>query len=348
MKIYPSVSIIIPCRNEGKFIGKCLDSIIAQNYPKERIEVFVVDGMSDDETRKIMENYIKKNLYIKLLDNPKKITPRALNIGIKNSKGDLVLWMSSHNQYEKEYVSKCVYYLKKFNADAVGGIIKTLPRNNTLMGNLICTAISHPFGVGKSIHKIGSKKPQWADTAFGVCYKKKIFKKVGTFNENLVRGQDMEFNLRLKKTGFRMLLVPEIVSQYYPRSNLSSFIKHNFKNGLWAILPFKYASVIPVSWRHLVPFVFTSSLIITLVLSIFSPFLLFIFVLLFGSYSIINLYFSLMTSKRKKYLKYFFLMPLMFFTLHMSYGLGSICGITKIIFSKLFWKNLNIILRKRN
>jgi len=344
MKIYPFVSIIIPCRNEGEFIGKCLDSIIAQNYPKERLEAFVVDGMSNDETRRIAENYIQKNSYIKLLDNPKKITPCALNIGIKNSKGELIIWMSSHNEYEKEYVSKCVKYLEKFNADAVGGIIETVPRNNTLIGKLVCTATSHPFGVGKSIHKIGSKNPQWADTAFSVCYKRKIFKKVGTFNENLVRGQDMEFSLRLKKAGLRTLLVPEIASHYYPRSDFRSFMKHNIKNGVWAILPFKYTTTMPVSLRHLVPLAFTSSLIASLMLFFLIPIFIWLFFFILGSYCLINLYFSLKIAIQKSNLGYLFLMPIMFLALHISYGLGSMWGLLNVIFSKRFWRNLRPIL----
>jgi len=340
----PYVTVIIPCRDEEKFINKCLDSIIANDYPKNRLEVLVVDGMSDDRTQGIVKEYVQNYSYIRLLNNPKKITPCGLNIGIKNSKGELVLWMSAHNEYEKEYISKCVKYLKKFNADAVGGIIKTRPRKNNLTEKSICTAMSHPFGVGKSIHKIGSKNQQWADTAFSVCYKKEIFEKVGTFNENLVRGQDMEFSLRLKKAGLRTLLVPEIVSHYYPRSDFRSFWRHNFKNGVWAILPFKYTSMMPVSWRHLVPFAFISSIIISLVLSYFFPIFIWLFFFIFGSYCLINLYFSLHITIQKNSLRYLFLMPIMFLALHIGYGFGSMWGILKVTFSKRFWRNLGLIL----
>ena len=119
------VSIIIPCRNEEKFIGKCLDSIIGQDYPKENLEILVIDGMSEDGTRKNIEKYTEQHSFIKLLDNPRKITPCALNIGIKNAKGKIILWMSAHNSYEKDYVSKCVKYSKEYNADNVGGIMVT-------------------------------------------------------------------------------------------------------------------------------------------------------------------------------------------------------------------------------
>lgn len=346
MNRLPLVSIIIPCRNEKEFISRCLDSVISQDYSKDRLEVFVIDGMSDDGTREILKNYLQKYPHLRLLDNQKRITPCALNTGIKNSQGDLILWMSAHNEYENNYVSKCVTNLEKFKADAVGGIIKTIPRKDNLLGKLISIVSSHPFGVGKSIHKIGSKDPQWADTAFGVCYKREIFEKIGTFNEKLVRGQDMEFSLRLKKAGLKTLLSPDIVSSYYPRTELKSFIKHNFTNGVWAILPFKYSSIIPISWRHLVPFVFVSSIIITGALSIFFQTFFWLFLSIIGSYFLFNIYVSTKIFIIERNLIYLLAMPIIFASLHIGYGLGSIWGVLKIIVSKQFWTNLRFILRK--
>jgi len=346
MNIEPLVSIIIPCRDEEKFINKCLDSIIANDYPKNRFELLVVDGMSNDGTRGILKHYVQKYSYIRRLDNPKKITSCALNIGIKNSRGELILWMSAHNKYEKEYISKCVKYLVRYNADAVGGIIKARPRKDNLIEKSICIATSHSFGVGKSYHKIGSKNQQWADTAFGVCYKREIFEKIGTFNEKLVRGQDMEFSLRLKKAGLKTLLSPDIVSSYYPRTEFKSFIKHNFTNGVWAILPFKYSSIIPISWRHLVPFVFVSSIITTGALSIFFLASFWLFLSIVGLYFLFNIYFSTKIFIKERNLIYLLAMPIIFASLHMGYGLGSIWGVLKIIVSKQFWTNLRFILKK--
>ena len=145
------ISIIIPCRNEEKFIGKCLDSIISQDYPMDKLEVFVVDGISEDNTRKIVKRYIKEYSFIKILKNPKKIVPTALNIGIKNTKGDLVIRMDAHNIYKKSYVSKCVKYLDKYNVDNIGGTCITLPGDDTIMAQSIVIALSHSFGVGMRI-----------------------------------------------------------------------------------------------------------------------------------------------------------------------------------------------------
>ena len=304
----PFVSIIIPCRNEEKFIGKCLDSIIAQDYlnphplpgdalpqvgreeGRGSIEVLVVDG-SEDETRDIIRRYTQEHSFIRLLNNPKKVTPCALNIGIKNAKGEIILWMSAHSRYEKDYISKCVKYLKEYDADNVGGVMITLPRDNAFIGKAIATVLSHPFGVGNSVFRTGAKEPKWVDTVFGGCYKKEVFDKIGLFNESLVRSQDMEFNLRLKKTGGKILLAPDIVSYYYPKSNLKDFFIHNFEDGSWVTYPLKFG-IKAFSWRHLIPLFFILGLVGTGILGIFFSPLLWLFLFVLSSYLLVNLYHS--------------------------------------------------------
>jgi glycosyltransferase involved in cell wall biosynthesis len=246
-KDLPFVSIIIPCRNEERFIGSCLESIIANDYAKEKLEVLAIDGMSEDGTQAVIENYSKEYPWIRLFKNPKKITPVALNMGIMTSKGEIIIWMSAHNQYEKNYISCSVENLNKYGADNVGGVMKTLPRLDDFIGHAIVASLSHRFGVGNSYFRVRTNEPKWVDTVFGGCYRREVFDRVGFFNENLVRGQDMEFNLRLKKAGGKTLLVPDIVSNYYARSDIKSFCKHNWTNGLWAILPFLYSPIMPIS-----------------------------------------------------------------------------------------------------
>lgn len=347
----PFVSIIIPCRNEEKFIEKCLDSIITNDYPKNKLEILVVDGMSEDGTKEIIEECARKHSFIRLLDNPRKITPCALNIGIKKAKGEFIIWMSAHNFYEEKYISKCIDAINKYNADNVGGRIIALPRHNTLIGKSIVFGISHLFGVGNSYFRMFSKKPKWVDTVFGSCYKKEVFSKVGFFNEDLIRGQDMEFSLRLKKAGMKILLVPDIVSYYYARSDFKSFCKHNWRNGVWAILPFKYTNIMPVSLRHLVPLIFVLSLIGTLglwsllslvgssgFLGLLSSLCLWLFFLIVGVYLLTNIYFSSKITLKEKNFKYLLIMPIVFATLHIGYGLGSVFGVVKVLVSKEFWK----------
>jgi len=311
----PSVSIIIPCRNEEKYIGKCLDSILSQDYPKERLEVLVVDGMSEDKTRETIKNFqfSNPNFQLRLLDNPKKFTNFAFNMGIKESKGEIIMLMGAHAGYEKDYISKCVKYLKEYNVDNVGGIMLTLPRDNTLIAKAIAISLSHPFGAGNSYFRIGSEKPRWVDTVFGGCYKREVFEKIGLFNENLKRSQDMEFNLRLRKASGKILLAPDIVSYYYPKSNLKDFFFHNIEDGIWVIYPLKFVKML-FKLRHYIPLIF----VLTLPLSIWL-------------YILVSLFFSAQIAFREKDIRYFFVMPVVFATRHIGYGLGSVWGLIKLI-----------------
>ena len=308
------VSVIIPCINEERYIGKCLDSLVSQDYPKEKMEVFVVDGMSEDRTREVINKYVEKYSFFKLLDNPKKFTPFALNTGIRNSKGEIIIRMDAHATYIKDYISKCVKYLKEYNADNVGGTVKIIPKTNTLIDKTIAFSLSNPFGVGNAYYKSDySKEPRWVDTVFGGCYKREVFDKIGLFNENLVRSQDMEFNLRLKKAGGKILLVPNIVSYYYPKSNLKDFFLHNFEDGVWAIYPLKFVKA-PLRLRHYIPLFF----VLTLPLSIWP-------------YILVSLFFSFKITLIKKDVRLFFVMPLVFSVRHFGYGLGSFWGIVKLM-----------------
>ncbi|HUS50974.1 MAG TPA: glycosyltransferase family 2 protein, partial [Candidatus Paceibacterota bacterium] len=276
------VSIIIPCWNEEKYIAKCLDSIVSQDYPKENLEVLIVDGMSEDKTIEIIKGYSERYQFVRLLNNAKKFTCFALNIGVKAAKGDIVILMGAHASYEKDYVSKCVKYLEEYDADSVGGVMKTRPGKKTLFAKAIAIVLSHPFGAGGSQFRTGVNEPKWVDTVFGGCYKKEIFDKIGLFNENLIRSQDMEFNLRLKKSRRKILLHPEIVSYYYPKSKLKDFFLHNINDGIWAILPLKFVKI-PLKLRHYVPLVF----VLTLPLSVWP-------------YILLSLFFSAKTAFREK------------------------------------------------
>ena len=326
------VSIIIPCRNEGKFIGQCLDAIINQNYLKDKLEVLVIDGMSEDETRKIIKNYSEKFPFIKLLDNPKKFTNFAFNIGIKRAKGEVIMLIGAHASYERDYISKCVKYSKEYGADNIGGTVKIIPKTNTLIAKTIALSLSNPFGVGNAYYKSGySGQPKWVDTVFGGCYRKEIFKKIGLFNENLVRSQDIEFNLRLKKAGGKILLVPDIIAYYYPKSNFKEFFVHNFKDGIWAIYPLKFVKI-PLCLRHYIPLIFVLGLLGTGLLGIFFPIFFWLFLFIFGSYFLVANYFSVKISTKEKDIRFLFLMPVAFACRHIGYGLGSIWGLIKIFF----------------
>lgn len=331
------VSIVIPCRNEEKFIGKCLESLVSQDYlrlrqglggqAKEKMEILVVDGMSSDKTREIVQKYRQKVPYIKLLDNPQKFTPFALNIGIKNCSGEIVMFIGAHAVYENDYVSKCVKYLLEYNADNVGGILETLPKENTLEARAIAFCLSDFFGAGSSYFRISSSKPRWVDTIFGGCVKKEVFQKIGFFNEKLIRSQDIEFNKRLRESGGKILLVPDIKIGYFPTTDIFAFLKHNFYDGVWATYPLKMGIKI-FSKRHLIPLVFVLAFFTTLCFSWFFYPAKLLFDLIFGSYFILSFCFSMKIALKNGF-NFLFLMPVVFAVRHFGYGLGSLWGFLK-------------------
>ena len=131
------MSIIIPCRNEEKYISQCIDSLLDNSYPKDLIEIFIIDGMSEDNTREIIKKYIKKYPFIKLINNSRKIVPTALNIGIRKARGDIIIRIDAHNTYPSNYIEKLVLWSRKSKVDNVGGICITKPggRNCNCQGN---------------------------------------------------------------------------------------------------------------------------------------------------------------------------------------------------------------------
>lgn len=328
-KQLPFVSIIIPCRNEEKFIGKCLDSLIDQDYPKEKLEILVIDGASKDKTKEAVNTYTQKYSFIKLFDNPKKITPIAMNIGIKNAKGDVVSKTDAHTIYQKDYISKSIKYLLEYNTDCVGGIAKAMPKNNSLSARAISLALSDKFGGGGSF-RTGVQKPTFADTAFGCFYKKEVFEKIGLFNEKLKRSQDIELNLRLNRSGGKVLLVPDIISYYYPKSTLRAFFGHNLIDGFWTVYPLKF-KIKFFSIRHLVPLGFFITILGGVILGIFFTIFLWLLLILLVLYFAVAIMRSVKIAKKEKSFLLVLFLTAAFFVRHFAYGIGSFAGLIRVI-----------------
>jgi glycosyltransferase involved in cell wall biosynthesis len=329
IKDHPIASIIIPCRNEKRYIAKCLDYIVDNDYPKDKLEVLVIDGISNDGTREIIKKYANSYSFIQLLDNYKKIVPSAMNIGIKKAKGNVIIRMDAHSGYPKDYISKIVLWLIKSDADNVGGIWITLPCTETTNAQAIAYALSSPFGVGNAMFRIGVKEPTFVDTVPYGAYRKEVFEKVGLFDEDMVRNQDDEFNLRLIKNGGKILLVPEIVSYYYPRDSLSKLWRMYYQYGYFKpLVALKVGKVL--TWRQFIPAAFISILTISGILAIlFKPSgWFFLFLLLM--YSLTNIGISSSIAFKKGF-KYLLVLSITFATLHFSYGFGYLKGIWEFV-----------------
>ena len=194
----PFVSVVIPCRNERRYIGACLESVLASSYPADRMEILVTDGMSHDGTRDVIAEYVRRDSRVKLLDNPKRILASAWNTGIRAARGEVVVALNAHTTFPPEYIPTCVTYLDRYpEAAYVGGMVRTLPQDDTAVGRAMATAVSHPFGVGGSRFRTGTEQPEWTDTAAFGGYRRSLLDEIGLFNEELVRSQDMELHLRV-------------------------------------------------------------------------------------------------------------------------------------------------------
>jgi len=321
----PKVSIVIPCRNEEKFIGKCLDSILANDYPKDRLEILVVDGMSEDGTRTTVQSYAHDYAFMKLLDNPKKITPAALNIGIASAKGGIIMRMDAHNTYPPNYISGLVGWLEKTQADNVGGAWITLPATQTFMAEAIALALSHPFGVGNAYFRIGVKEPRWVDTVPFGCYRREVFDRIGMFDEELVRNQDDEFNLRLLKRGGRILLVPSIVSYYYARDSLGKLWRMYYQYGYFKpLVARKVGGVLTI--RQVIPAVFVMGLLVSGALAPWTAYSGWTLCGLIFTYVVADLGSSICVGFQRG-VRCALAIPIVFPVLHLSYGLGFLKGV---------------------
>jgi glycosyltransferase involved in cell wall biosynthesis len=328
----PTISVVIPCRNEERFIGRCLDSVLDNRYPDASLEILVVDGMSDDRTREIVEDYASRCPSLRCLDNPKRRTPWALNIGIEAASGTYIARVDAHAEIAHDYLVECVRHLEEWDADNVGGPMATLPRDDTHIGRGIVAVLSHKFGVGGSHFRTSSKEPKWVDTVFGGFFPKDVFRRVGLFNEGLVRGQDMEFNLRLAKQGGRILLAPRVRSSYHARTDYLTFVRHNWTNGVWAIIPIIHSEVFPVSVRHLVPLAFVVMLPVTLGLWLGAPLWVAALASLpVGVYLALNLLASIDVMRKFRSPILGLVAPPLFATLHLTYGAGSLIGVLKLV-----------------
>ena len=332
-----SVSIIIPCRNEEKYIEKCIKSFIEQSYPKELLTIIISDGMSNDNTRNIINKLQKYNKNVVLLENKEMTAPKGMNLGIKNSKSEIIIIFGAHAYADKEFVAQSVKALENKEVGCAGGIITTI--NESTKGAAIAEGMSCPFGVGNALFRF-SDKECFVDTVGFGAYRKELLDNIGYFDDELVRNQDDELNYRVIKSGAKILLSPKIKSTYYSRGDFKKLWRQYFQYGFWKVRVIQKHKR-PAALRHLVPLLFVLFLIVGGVLSLISKFIAIPFLVVLSLYVAMDVMFSFKISSSKKF-AYFKYLILTFPILHISYGVGFLLGIINFYLfknSKLEEKN---------
>lgn len=322
------VSVIVPCYNEEKNISFLLEALNQQTYPHELVEIIIIDGQSTDKTLTVIDNEKEKikKLRIKVITNPQKNIPSALNIGIRNSSGDIIVRMDAHSIPDPNYIKFCVEDLNNKMGSNVGGRWVIIPGSGSKMGKCISLAASHPFGVGDAKYRYSSE-PGYVDTVpFGSFYRT-LIDEIGYFNEDLLANEDYEFNVRIRNSGKKIYFDPRIKTQYISRDTILSLSKQYWRYGYWKFRMLrKYPDTI--RWRQAIPPLFVTGIILLILMSIFIPIvwsllsiisLLYVLILIIGTLSVIDL-------KTESYC--LFGTPIAIIVMHFSWGLGFLFSLT--------------------
>ena len=328
-----TLSVICPIYNEEKYITQFLDSLLIQDYPKEDLEVLLVDGMSKDRTRDIVAGYTAKYPFIKLIDNPDKIVPYAMNRGIDASIGSIIMRLDAHASYQPNYFSVLVNGLKRLHADNVGTVCKTDVLNKTPKTLAIREVLGNRFGVGNSTFRTGIDHEQEVETVPFGCWPREVFEKYGRYNVRLVRNQDIELNKRILRGGGKIYILPDTYCTYLARETWHALAKNNYGNGKWNILTVYYTKTFSsLSLRHFIPLLFILSLIIPPILAlVWTPFVwlsVLSVIAYVGLISAVSMKLSI-----QKHLNFICLF-ISFLVLHISYGWGSLMGLLELPFTK--------------
>lgn len=316
----PLITVIIPMRNEARYIERCLDALAAQDYPAERFEVLVIDGMSTDTSPGLVERFLHAYPNFQIIKNPQRITPVAFNTGIRRARGEIIAIVSAHAVLAPDYLSRCVAALQETRADNVGGPMRAV--SETYVGQAIAAATSSPFGVGGARFHY-AETAQWVDTVYMGAYPRTVFERIGLFDEELVRNQDDEFNFRLTRAGGKIWLDPQIQSVYFSRGTLRGLWKQYYEYGFWKVRVIQKHGR-PASVRHLVPALFVLALTGSLLLALatLSPLW---FLLIAVPYVLAAVAASVMAARGNW--RALPLLPVIFFVLHFAYGLGFLVGL---------------------
>ena len=322
----PAVSLIVPCRNEKHYIEPCLRSLLAQDLPAGSFEIIVADGLSNDGTRDILARLAAEYACLRLVDNPGRIVSTGLNTAICAARSRTIIRIDAHTQYAPDYVSQCLTVLQETGADNVGG--PWVAQGTGYIGRAVAAAFQSPFAVGGA----RGHNPHYTgpvDTVYLGCWPREVFDRIGLFDEDMVRNQDDEFNLRLSRAGGLIWQSPRIRSWYHPRASLRSLWRQYAQYGYWKVRVMQ-KHCLPASVRHLVPAAFVLTMLTLPITALLWPWAWWIWGGLGGLYSACNLAASVATARRSG-LTLCLVLPAVFACYHLGYGYGFLRGIWDFI-----------------
>ncbi len=320
------VSIVITARNESKHLRECLDSIAAQTYPHEKIELLLVNSGSSDETVQIMRDFARKSdCAVKILENPQGDTPSGMNFGIKNASGDAVMLMNAHSYMMPDHIARAVILLNEKNVSGVSArILSVGSGGNAAWDVSVSAAMESFFGLGNSTARV-STRSGYCDNPMLALYRRELFEKFGYIDEKLTRNQDYEFNQRCAQGGATFWFQHDLKVFYHNRSNIFSLFKQYFNAAKWrAFMIGEYSGAVKL--RHVIPSLFVLSAAITILASFFTKFGLLALCAMALPYFAITFAIALkQTLVRHKFVLH--LIPIVFLTIHTAFGTGFLVGI---------------------
>jgi glycosyltransferase involved in cell wall biosynthesis len=326
----PFVSVVIPVRNEAGFIGRSLGAVLAQDYPHDRMEILIADGMSTDGTRKAIEGLQRtsREIALRILNNAGQIVASGLNALLVQARGDVIIRVDGHTIIAPNYVRECVTALQRTDADNVGGRMDAV--SDTRFGQAVALATSSPFGIGGARFHY-SDREEFVDTVYMGAWPREVFGRIGLFDEEMVRNQDDELNYRLRSQGGRILLTPRIRSQYYNRTSPRLLWRQYFQYGFWKVrvLQKHPRQMRP---RQFIPALFLVALMISLALTPGAEGGRYVFGFIAGSYVLANVVASILQGKGQSW-RVLPWLPITFATLHLAYGSGFLIGLIR------FWNH---------
>jgi succinoglycan biosynthesis protein ExoA len=224
----PFVTVAVPCLDEEAYIEECLLAALAQEWPRDRFEILVADGMSVDATREILGRLAAADGRIRLVDNPGRIQAAGLNECIRRARGDVIVRMDVHADYAPDFVQKCVAELERTGADNVGGAAR--PKAKTFFQRCVSAALRSPLGIGGSKYA-QSEQEGFVETVWPGAFHRGVFERVGLFDPNAIANEDAELNQRILDSGGRVYMSRDIIAHYYPRDSMRSLARQYFRYG---------------------------------------------------------------------------------------------------------------------